>query len=133
MLDSNVCIRAMRAGGDDVRAWLADHSDQLSISTIVVHELLVGAQLAARRDFHLKLIEELAARLAVRDFDAAAAEHAAEIRADLQRKGAVIGGNDMLIAGHARSLDLKLITGDLDDFGRVDGLRCEDWLAEDSK
>lgn len=130
MLDSNVCIRAMRAGGDDVLAWLAENADALCFSTIVVHELMVGAELAARREFHLMLIEELTARLDVRYFDAAAAAHAAAIRADLQRKGGLIGGNDMLIAGHARSLGMTLITSDLADFRRVDGLRCEDWLAE---
>jgi tRNA(fMet)-specific endonuclease VapC len=133
MLDSNVCIRAMRVGGEGVRAWLAEHSDTLCLSTIVVHELLVGAELAARRDFHLKLIDELTVRLDVRDFDAAAAAHAAAIRAELQRKGGLIGGNDMLIAGHARSLGMTLITSDLQDFRRVDGLRCEDWLADDRK
>jgi tRNA(fMet)-specific endonuclease VapC len=130
MLDSNVCIRAMRAEGDDVRAWLAEQSEGLCLSTIVVHELLVGAELAARRDFQIKLIGELTARLEVKDFDALAASHAAHIRADLQRRGALIGVNDMLIAGHARSLDLKLITSDLSDFRRIEGLRCEDWYAE---
>jgi tRNA(fMet)-specific endonuclease VapC len=130
MLDSNVCIRAMRAEGDDVRAWLADQSEGLCLSAIVVHELLVGAELAARRDFQIKLIGELTARLEVKDFDALAASHAAHIRADLQRRGALIGVNDMLIAGHARSLGLKLITSDLADFSRVEGLRCEDWYAE---
>ena len=130
MLDSNVCIRAMRAEGDDVRAWLAEQSEGLCLSTIVVHELLVGAELAARRDFQIKLIRELTARLEVKDFDALAASHAAHIRADLQRRGALIGVNDMLIAGHARSLGLKLITSDLADFARVEGLRCEDWYAE---
>lgn len=133
MLDSNVCIRAMRAGGEGVRAWLAGNSEALCLSTIVVHELLVGAELAARREFHLTLIDELTARLDVRDFDTRAASHAANIRAQLQRQGALIGGNDMLIAGHARSLGLKLITSDLDDFRRVDDLLCEDWHAEDSK
>jgi tRNA(fMet)-specific endonuclease VapC len=130
MLDSNVCIRAMRAAGDDVRVWLAEQSDSLCLSTIVVHELLVGAELAARRDFQITLIGELTARLDVKDFDALAASHAAHIRADLQRRGALIGVNDMLIAGHARSLGLKLITSDLADFSRVDGLRCEDWHGE---
>lgn len=130
MLDSNVCIRAMRTGGEDVLAWLAENEDALCLSAIVVHELRVGAELAARREFHLQLIDELTARLDVRDFDSAAAAHAAAIRADLQRKGGLIGGNDILIAGHARSLNLTLITSDLTDFQRVDGLRCEDWLAE---
>ena len=132
MLDSNVCIRAMRAGGDAIRQWLFAKADVASLSSIVLHELFVGAELAARRDHHKALIGEMAAQLAVVDFDRAAAHHAAGIRADLQRRGALIGGNDMLIAGHARSLELKLITSDLSDFSRVDGLRCEDWLAEDS-
>ncbi len=127
MLDSNVCIRAMRAGGEEVQAWLAEQSDDLCLSTIVVHELLMGAELAARREFQIKLVGELTARLEVRDFDSLAAGHAAQIRADLQRRGQLIGVNDMLIAGHARSLGLKLITSDLSDFSRVEGLRCEDW------
>ncbi|MEQ1510180.1 MAG: type II toxin-antitoxin system VapC family toxin [Sphingopyxis sp.] len=132
MLDSNVCIRAMRTGGEDVRAWLIAHTDAACLSSIVLHELYVGAELAARREHHRALVDELAAQLAVVDFDATAADHAASIRADLQRRGALIGGNDMLIAGHARSMGLKLITSDLHDFRRIDGLRCEDWLAEGS-
>jgi tRNA(fMet)-specific endonuclease VapC len=42
-----------------------------------------------------------------------------------------IGGYDLLIAGHARSRGLTVVTGNLTEFGRVDGLRCEDWLADD--
>ena len=130
MLDTNVCIRAMRAGGEPIQRWLAEKADSLSLSTLVLNELYVGAELSARPDFHLGLIEELAVRLTVFNFDNAAARHAAQIRADLHRKGQLIGGNDMLIAGHARSLSLKLVTSDLEDFRRVDGLRCEDWLAQ---
>jgi tRNA(fMet)-specific endonuclease VapC len=96
-----------------------------------LHELYVGAELSARPAHHLGLVTELAARLSVLDFDDGAARHAADIRADLTRKGQLIGNNDMLIAGHARSFGLKVITTDLSDFTRVDGLRCEDWLAEE--
>ncbi len=133
MLDSNVCIRAMRSGGEAVRAWLAEMSDTLCLSTIVVHELLVGAELSARAAFHRQLVGDLTALLDVRPFDAAAAGHAAAIRADLQRRGAVIGGNDLLIAGHARSLGLRLVTADTGDFGRVTGLSAADWNALDPK
>jgi len=42
----------------------------------------------------------------------------------------MIGGYDVLIAGHARSRGLIVVTGNLGEFGRVDGLRCEDWLAD---
>ena len=60
-------------------------------------------------------------------FDADAADHAADIRAALERGGRVIGGYDLLIAGHARSRGLVVVTGNLGEFNRVDGLRCEDW------
>ena len=69
------------------------------------------------------------ARLLVLPFDSAAAAHAAEIRADLERRGTMIGGYDLLIAGHARSRGLVVVTGNLREFKRVDGLRCEDWLG----
>lgn len=129
MLDSNVCIRAMRKGGEPIRNWLAHRADQLCTSTIVLHELYCGAELSARRDYQSELVGDLATLLAVLDFDDLAARHAASIRSDLKRRGSLIGSNDILIAGHARSIGLKLITSDLADFSRVDGLRCEDWLA----
>ena len=132
MLDTNVCIRAMRAGGNDVLAWMMANAERASLSTIVLHELYVGAELSARRDHHRALIAELASNLAVIAFDDPAADHAADIRADLQRRGALIGSNDILIAGHARSLGHTLITSDLADFSRVQGLIAEDWDAKDS-
>ena len=61
------------------------------------------------------------------DFDAEAAAHAGEIRADLEREGRSIGSYDLLIAGHARSRGLVVVTGNLAEFRRVEGLRSEDW------
>lgn len=57
----------------------------------------------------------------------ASASHAADIRATLERAGQSIGAYDVLIAGHARSRGLIVITGNRGEFDRVDGLRCEDW------
>lgn len=131
MLDTNVCIRAMRSGGEAVCEWLILQSEQLCLSTVVLHELYVGAELSARPARHFGLIDSLVANLTLLEFDAAAARHAASIRADLQRRGALIGSNDMLIAGHARSKGYRLITSDLADFRRVDGLRCEDWMRQE--
>lgn len=74
-------------------------------------------------------VERFAARLEVLPFDSEAAAHAADIRAALEKKGQGIGGYDMLIAGHARSRGLVVVTGNLREFCRVDGLLCEDWLA----
>lgn len=65
-------------------------------------------------------------------FDAAAAAHSAEIRAMLEAQGRTIGGYDLQIAGHARSRGLIVVTGNLGEFSRVEGLRCEDWLPDPS-
>jgi tRNA(fMet)-specific endonuclease VapC len=74
-------------------------------------------------------VGRFAARLDVLPFDEGAAAHAADIRADLERRGQAVGGYDVLIAGQARSRGLIVMTGNLGEFSRVDGLRSEDWLA----
>ena len=78
---------------------------------------------------NVKEVERLASRLQVLVFDEAAAAPAANIRAVLERRGFSIGGYDLLIAGHARSRGLAVITGNLKGFRRVEGLLAEDWLA----
>ena len=77
-----------------------------------------------------QLVERFAGRLVVLPHDGAAAAHTANIRAVLERRALVIGAYDLMIAGHARSRGLVVVTGNLRDFEPVDGLRCEDWLAE---
>lgn len=74
-------------------------------------------------------MERFAARLGVLPFDADAAAHSAEIGTALERSGPVIGAYEPPIAGHARSRGWVVVTGNLGEFGRVEGLRCEDWLA----
>lgn len=91
-------------------------------------ELLHGAAKSAKPIENRHEVERFAARLAVLLFDEAAAVHAAEIRATLERRGPAHGGYDHLIAGHARSRGLVVVTDDLGEFSRVDGLRSEDWL-----
>ncbi len=90
-------------------------------------ELLYGAAVSARPRHHRQEVEDFVDRLAVLDFDTDAAAHAADIKADLKAKGTPIGVHDTLIAGHARSRSLILVTGNLKEFRRVDGLRCTDW------
>ena len=66
------------------------------------------------------------------EFPDAAALHYAEIRADLKKRGALIGANDLLIAAHARSLGLTLVTNNTAEFGRVKGLKIENWTLPKS-
>ena len=129
MLDTNLCIRLLRDRPQGLRARFNAEADTLCLSTITLAELLHGAAKSARSVENRRAVEELAARLAVLAFDEDAAAHAGDIHADLERRGQRIGPYDILIAGHARSRGLVVITGNLGEFRRVEGLRAEDWLA----
>ena len=128
LLDTNLCIRALRDRPATVRDRLKAEYDTVCISSIVRYELYVGAALAGDVDRKRREIDEFLSPFPCMTFDDDAALNAADIRANLTRNGNLIGPYDLLIAGHARSLGLKLITGNLKEFSRVDGLRCEDWL-----
>ena len=129
MLDTNLCIRVLRDRPARLRERFNAEADGLCISTIVLTELLVGAEKSNRPDETRREVSRFASRLEVLPFDDAAAAHAAEIRASLERVGPGIGGYDALIAGHARSRGLIVVTGNLREFTRVNGLRSEDWLG----
>jgi tRNA(fMet)-specific endonuclease VapC len=129
MLDNDVCIRVLRERPAAARARFNAEADGLCISTITLGELLHGAARSTRPAERRKDVEAFAARLETLQFDADAAAHFADIRADLQTRGLTIGPYDLLIAGHARSRGLMLITGNPREFRRVEGLRAEDWLA----
>jgi tRNA(fMet)-specific endonuclease VapC len=129
MLDTNLCIRVLRDRPQGLRARFNAEVDTLCISTITLAELLHGAEKSAKPVENRHEVERFAARLDVLPFDDAAAAHSAEIRASQGRRGLAIGGYDLLIAGHARSKGLVIVTGNLREFTRVEGLRAEDWFA----
>jgi tRNA(fMet)-specific endonuclease VapC len=129
MLDTNLCIRVLRDRPAELRERFNREAEGLCVSSVILNELLYGAEKSARPAHHRREVERFAARLAVLNFDAEAAAQAAEIRAVLERQGQMIGGYDVLIAGHARSRGLVVVTGNLREFRRVEGLRCEDWLG----
>ena len=129
LLDTNLCIRVLRDRPQGLKERFNAHAEALCISTIVLSELLHGAAKSARPEHNRREVERFAAKLDVLPFDAAAADHAADIRAALERAGRPIGGYDLLIAGHARSRGLIVVTGNLAEFSRIDGLR-EEWFAD---
>ncbi|MDE1993004.1 MAG: tRNA(fMet)-specific endonuclease VapC [Rhizobiaceae bacterium] len=132
MLDTNFCIRVLRDRPKGFRERFNANAGTLCISTIVLTELLHGAEKSAKPVENRREVERFAARLDVLVFDEAAAGHAADIRAALERKGMPIGGYDLLIAGHARSQGLIVVTNNLREFERVEGLRSEDWQPTES-
>lgn len=129
MLDTNLCIRVLRDRPAGVRERFNAEAAALCISTVTLAELFYGAERSAKPVENRQQVEAFAARLVVLAFDSEAAAHFGDIRADLARRGEVIGPYDLMIAGHARSRGLIVVTGNLGEFNRVSGLRAEDWLA----
>ena len=130
LLDTNLCIRVLRDRPQGLRARFNTEAGSLCISTVVLMELLHGAGKSTRPLENRREVESFAARLDVLAFDADAAAHAGEIRTSMERAGQAIGAYDLMIAGHARSRGLVVVTGNLGEFRRVEGLRCEDWLSQ---
>ncbi|GAN82144.1 tRNA(fMet)-specific endonuclease VapC [Acidocella aminolytica] len=129
MLDTNLCIRVLRDRPQGVRTRFNANAEALCLSDVVLYELLYGAERSNDPPRIRREVEHFAGRLTVLPFDSEAAAHTAEIRGDLERRDNVIGPYDLMIAGHARSRGLIVVTGNLGEFQRVLGLRCEDWLA----
>ena len=128
-LDTNLCIRVLRDRPAGLRPRFNAEAESLCISDVVLYELLYGAERSARPAETRQEVERFAARMTVLPFDDDAAAHTAEVRARLEERGMVIGPYDLMIAGHARSRGLIVVTGNLREFQRVDGLHSEDWLT----
>lgn len=127
MLDTNTCVRVLKAGATTTMLGRFNrHAEQLCISSIVLAELHYGAENSARVAENLIGIENFVARLsAVLDFDAVAAAEFGRIKVALRHNP--IGPFDTLIAAHARSRDLIVVTANTGEFSRVSGLAVEDW------
>lgn len=128
LLDTNICIYTIKNRPDSVRKIFLECDGQMCVSTITQMELTYGAEKSAAVARNLKDIEGFLARLEVKDFDSAAATHTGQIRAELSKVGKPIGPYDQMIAGHARSLGLIVVTNNVAEFSRVPGIRVENWV-----
>lgn len=129
LLDTNIVIRVLRGDDDQLRHPLSEHADQLAVSTITVAELHYGVGRSAEPGRNRRAVAAFLAFLDVLPFDTEAAEHAGDIRAVLAGRGMPIGGYDVLIAGHARSQGMTVVTNNRREFDRVPGLLVADWFA----
>jgi tRNA(fMet)-specific endonuclease VapC len=132
MLDTDTCIFLARRSSPDLEARIQSVPlQQQAMSVITYAELLYGVQLSAARSRkqNLAAVEQLARHLAVLDWPSDAAQHYAQLRADLKKRGAMLGANDLLIAAHARALGATVVTNNVKDFGRVKGLLVENWMG----
>lgn len=104
---------------------MACHHREIYLSAVVFHELAFGAFNSRNVERNMRNLDAL--ELPFLAFDASDARAAGEVRATLRRRGTPIGPYDVLIAGQALARDLTLVTANVKEFGRVDGLRIEDW------
>jgi tRNA(fMet)-specific endonuclease VapC len=127
MLDTNIVIYVIKRRPIELLNVFNRHAGQMCISSITFAELLHGVEKSSIPDQNLRRVEDFVSRIEVLEYGSKAAAHYGEIRADLERKGLTIGVNDFHIAGHARSEGLTLVTNNLREFERVNGLRTTDW------
>lgn len=129
MLDTNICIYAIKNKPEKVLNTLKEKmNDGICISAITLAELAHGVEKSAARDKNRAALLRFLTILTVLPFDDLAAAEYGAVCADLQRKGTPIGTMDMLIAAHAKTEGLILVTNNTREFERVDGLNLENWV-----
>lgn len=128
LLDTDTVIFAMRSAGASVRERARAERGRLHVSAVTAMELEYGVERSEDVMRNRASTQQVLATMTVLDFDRSAAEHAGQIRAHLAAAGTPIGAYDVMIAGHARSRGLILVTHNVREFERVPELPVEDWM-----
>jgi len=128
LLDANICIYVIKRRPESLLDRFNENASHLGISTVTLAELLHGAEKSSQPQRTLSVVEDFCSRLDVLDYGIKAAQHYGQIRAVLERRGTPIGVNDLHIAAHARSEGLTLVSNNLSEFKRVEGLLYENWV-----
>ena len=130
MLDTDTSSYIMNRSNDSVLRRLQKVAvNDVCISVITKSELLYGVELSPRRQQNEAALNTFLSYVEILDFPDEASFHYARIRAELKIQGAMIGANDLLIAAHARSLGLTLVTNHTREFRRVRDLSIENWTS----
>src|SRR5579872_3308323 len=119
MLDTDICIFVLRNRPAKMYESFRRFADEICISAITVGELYYGVERSAMRNENRRIVEEFIGNVTVLPFTTRGAAHFAQLRAELTGAGLICGPYDMLIAGHARSEDLTVVTNNLREFGRI--------------
>jgi len=123
MLDTNTLIYTVKNKREVVRQHFEAHAGEICASSVMAMELLYGAHKSKAVRRNLDVVEGLLGRIELLDFDLGAADHAGHIRAELAAAGNPTGPFDVMIAGHARSKGLCLVTNNESEFTGISGLR----------
>jgi tRNA(fMet)-specific endonuclease VapC len=130
MLDTNICIYIIKKQPVTVLKRFLDYQiGDIGISSITLSELRYGVAKSTHQVKNAKAMDEFIIPLEVVSFDEDAAHVYGEIRATLERAGTPIGAMDMLIAAHAISLGIPLVTNNVREFARITSLNVIDWIS----
>lgn len=128
LLDTNTVIYVIRHTPVAVRDRFIAHTGRLGISSITYAELTYGVQKSQQRAKNRVALERFCSRVELLPYSTDAAEQYGVIRSELEVRGQVIGPNDLHIAAHAKAANLTLVTNNLKEFERVEGLQLENWI-----
>ena len=130
MLDTNICIYLIKQRPESLLARFRSFPvGNIGISVITLAELQYGASKSSRPRQNREALEQFLSPLEVAAFDRQATVAYGNVRAAIERKGRPIGAMDLLIAAHALSLGVRLVTNNEREFKHVPGLRVENWVS----
>ena len=132
MLDTDICIYTIkRKPATILKRFETLQPGMVVMSAITFAELMNGAKKSQFVEDNVKRLNALSELIEILSFDKDAAAAYGDVRSDLEKRGLVIGGNDLLIAAHALSLGVTLVTNNEREFSRVNGLNLENWVADE--
>jgi tRNA(fMet)-specific endonuclease VapC len=130
MLDTNTCIYAMKKNPAVLSRFVAEHPMGIAISAITEGELWFGVENSVHTERNTETLLAFLATVETFPFDTRAAAEYGRVRSKLKRAGTPIGDRDMLIASHAKAEGLTIVTNNVREFERIEGLILEDWTQK---
>ena len=127
MLDTNTCIFVINGDATVRSHFIREYPYGIAISAITEAELWFGIENSKHREKNADTLRSFLATVETLSFDTLAATEYGRVRAALRRAGTPIGDRDTLIAAHAKAVGMPLITNNIGEFSRVEGLKLEDW------
>ena len=128
LLDTNICIYIIKKKPIDVFEKFKNFTvGDIGISSITLAELQYGIEKSSNAEKNREALEKFLTPIEIIDYGYDATIEYGKIRAELEKKGVPIGPLDMLIASHAKSLDVILVTNNVREFERISGLKTENW------
>ena len=133
LLDTDTCIELLRGTKPVVGNAAAVAPDDCAVSTVTAYELLTGVFKCRHPETERHKVESLLGAIHLLPFDRESAESTAMIRARLEKRGHMIGSCDVMLAGQSLAAGLTLVTSNVEEFGRVRGLRTANWRLSSRK